>query len=256
MIDLLKQHFETLTAGYLIGEKDYDANIKLKIDHSYRVAQLSQSISSQEPKYGFDNELAYVAGLLHDVGRFEQYKKYRSFTDSKTENHGELGYKYLKNTDILYNTMPGVWREIVLNVAKTHNALRVSKELNSVCKRYVKLVRDADKIDVLDLFIKLFNQDSITPCLVHNLPITNDYSQKVAYKVIENKPVLGTELKTVTDFKLMLLCWFKDLNYSSSARVLIDMDLHTRLRETFPEDELIEKVYLAAIGSLQRKFSI
>jgi HD superfamily phosphodiesterase len=32
-----------------------------------------------------------AAALLHDIGRFEQYRRYQAFVDSKSENHAALG---------------------------------------------------------------------------------------------------------------------------------------------------------------------
>ncbi len=256
MIDLIKQQFETLTAKYLKNEPDYDININLKIEHSIRVAELTEKIATLETRFNFDPELAYTAGLLHDIGRFEQYRRYASFNDRLSANHGELGYEMLKDSDMLVNTMPLVWREIVLAVTRTHNALKVPRDLNIVSREYVNLVRDADKIDVIRLFLKLFNEKKITECLVHKLPITDDYTEKLAHKLIKNKPILGKELKTVTDFKLLLLSWLKDINYSSSARIMIDEKLGHEIKNTLPKDQLIEDAYQAVLGSLKRKFSL
>ena len=38
-----------------------------------------------------DKELAKIIGLYHDIGRFEQDKRYDSFNDKKTFDHGDYG---------------------------------------------------------------------------------------------------------------------------------------------------------------------
>ena len=40
-------------------------------------------------------ELAELIGLLHDIGRFEQIKRYNTFIDKNSINHGQLGVKIL-----------------------------------------------------------------------------------------------------------------------------------------------------------------
>ena len=62
--------FQEYTTHYDVS----DEKVKLKIDHTYRVCGLCQQIAVQS---GFDEneiELAWLTGLLHDVGRFEQLK--------------------------------------------------------------------------------------------------------------------------------------------------------------------------------------
>ena len=72
--------FQEYTAYY---DKS-DEKIKLKINHSYRVCGLCQQIAVQS---GFDEnevELAWLMGLLHDIGRFEQLRRYGTFIDAQS----------------------------------------------------------------------------------------------------------------------------------------------------------------------------
>lgn len=78
--------------------KEYDINnpkIKTKISHIQRVVVMSRKIA-QDLKLDEENtELAELIGLLHDIGRFEQVKRYNTFVDRISVNHGELGVKIL-----------------------------------------------------------------------------------------------------------------------------------------------------------------
>ena len=40
--------------------------------------------------------IAEAVALLHDVGRFEQYKRYGTFNDRKSVNHAALGVEIMK----------------------------------------------------------------------------------------------------------------------------------------------------------------
>ena len=66
-----------------------DEKIKLKIDHTYRVAELCERIAKAEQ-------------MVHDVGRFEQLRRYGTFSDADSIDHAALG------ADILFG---GVLRE-------------------------------------------------------------------------------------------------------------------------------------------------
>ena len=78
-------------ADYVKNYDVTDEKIKLKIDHTYRVCSLCRQIAAQS---GFDEneiEIAWLTGLLHDVGRFEQLRRYGTFVDAKSIDHAEFG---------------------------------------------------------------------------------------------------------------------------------------------------------------------
>ena len=62
--------------------KDYDQNndkVKLKIVHTYGVVRQAEEISRRKKLCPEDIELAKIIALLHDIGRFEQLKRFDSF---------------------------------------------------------------------------------------------------------------------------------------------------------------------------------
>lgn len=62
--------------------KKYDLNdfkIKLKLSHSIRVEQYAKQIAQSIELNDEDVEIATMIGLFHDVGRFEQIKRYNTF---------------------------------------------------------------------------------------------------------------------------------------------------------------------------------
>ena len=54
---------------YVSAYNPSDPKIRLKIDHTYRVAGLCGKIAAS---VGADADLAWLCGMLHDIGRFEQ----------------------------------------------------------------------------------------------------------------------------------------------------------------------------------------
>ena len=60
----------------------YDATntrIAYKIGHTYRVVDLAERIARDLKLESEDVELAKMIGLLHDIGRFEQVRRYDTF---------------------------------------------------------------------------------------------------------------------------------------------------------------------------------
>ena len=244
----IQKAFKEFTNSYYMQNEEYDINIKLKFDHSQRVAILGENIARSES--GFDSNTAYIASLLHDVGRFEQYRIYKSFNDSVSDNHGELGYRTLLSEHRLLDLIPESMQELVLACVRYHNAFEVPEELSDETKRYLHLVRDADKIDIIGLFINLIVEDELTECLVHKLPITDRYTDAVAEKLINGEMIRSGELQTATDLKLMLLSWFNDFEYQKGIEILKEMKLPERLRSTLPNDNVIDEVYKSVVGRI------
>ena len=83
----------------------YDSSrdmIRLKIEHTYRVCGLCQQIAKSLDLPEEEVDVAWLTGLLHDVGRFEQLRRYGTFSDADSIDHAALG------ADILFG---GVLRE-------------------------------------------------------------------------------------------------------------------------------------------------
>lgn len=64
--------------------------IQLKIIHTYGVVEAARQITERMKLSGEDRELAQLIALLHDIGRFEQLKRYDSF-QPETMNHAAFG---------------------------------------------------------------------------------------------------------------------------------------------------------------------
>lgn len=79
--------FSDYTAAYDAS----DSKIKLKIDHTYRVAALCERIAKSERMSQEDADLAWLLGMLHDIGRFEQLRKFGTFNDAESVDHAKLG---------------------------------------------------------------------------------------------------------------------------------------------------------------------
>ena len=79
----LIQQFEVFVSQYDLS----DSRVLLKKEHSYRVAENCERLAK---KLNLDVEFAYAMGILHDIGRFEQLKRYHTFHDAKSCNHAFL----------------------------------------------------------------------------------------------------------------------------------------------------------------------
>lgn len=170
----VKNVFKKYTDNYNTS----DEKIKLKVDHTYRVAALSERIARSLGLGDDDTNLAWLIGMLHDIGRFEQLKNYGTFSDAESIDHAHYGVellfedgliekfasenaakdlkgtKDLKETAVKSENKEKETKEISeLDILRTaiwnHSAYRVEEGLTDRVKMFCNIIRDADKIDIL-----------------------------------------------------------------------------------------------------------
>ena len=87
----LKKSFD----AYVSAFDRTDERISLKIDHTFCVAENSDSISASLGLSSAEKDVAWAIAMLHDIGRFEQVAASHSFIDSPSNDHAEAGVQFL-----------------------------------------------------------------------------------------------------------------------------------------------------------------
>ena len=117
MIDNALEEFKNYTKNYL----EYGKMIDLKINHTNRVVSLCGKIARSINLSKKEVDISKLIGLLHDIGRFEQYKKYKTFNDKKSVDHADLGVEVLRKDDYLRKYIIDTkYDKIMLNSIKYH----------------------------------------------------------------------------------------------------------------------------------------
>ncbi|MBI5641541.1 MAG: HD domain-containing protein [Nitrospirae bacterium] len=241
-LTLFKAWFSDFSRSYYSANEEDQKNISLKVDHTSRVCSLIKTIA-QEQSLG-ENEilLAETAALFHDLGRFPQYARYKTFRDAVSINHGRLGAETLSGEGIL-GSLPENEQEIIINAVKFHNAFSLP-DMNDAVTFILKLVRDADKLDIWRIFLGFFemSEDERPSEAGLGLPDEPGYSMEVLSCICEKRTASLKSLKTLNDFKLLQLSWVYDLNYNTSVRLLLENDYIGRISSLLPQTEDIAKV--------------
>ena len=205
---------------------NYDLNndmIKYKYNHSYRVMHQAEEICRSLDMDNVERDLASFIGLTHDIARFKQWTEYQTFDDNKSFDHGEEGVKILFDEGLInkfdqnkddYNVI----KKAIIN----HNKYKIESGLNERELLHSKIIRDADKIDILYAFstnrlLELDEDDS-------------EISDEVREEFFLHKPVLHKYRKTKNDKLVSLMSLVFDLNYDYS-------------KERVYREKYIDKIY-------------
>jgi len=213
MIDLIKakETFEKYSSKYdLTSEK-----INRKIKHTYRTSDISNMIAKGINLDEEDIELATLIGLLHDIGRFEQCKRYETFSDQDSLDHGELGVKVLLENNLIRDFIEETtYDNIIIKAIFNHNKYKMQEGLEGKELLHSKIIRDADKLD--DLYLGTTS--------VHNYDENELISDIVFNNFLNNECIVYNSCNTNIDKRLTYLGWIYDINFEFSLKYIKEKD--------------------------------
>ncbi len=210
-------------------------NYLLKEIHTYAVGENALLIAGGLGLNRREIALAGIIGLLHDVGRFPQYRDYRTFRDSQSKNHAVLGAKVLLDGHALCG-LPKQDRDLVVHAVTLHNVFTLPRGLAQRTLLHSRIIRDADKLDLWRIFIELLAlPEAERPSAAGlGLPEGAGYSPEVLPALEQRHMIRLSQLRTLNDFKLLQLAWIYDLNFLPSFRIVRDRNIIGHLAATLP----------------------
>ncbi len=215
----LRHWFSSYVAGFYTGEAELDRVYALKKNHTARVCMTVRRLGKALKLSPGKLLLAEAAGLLHDVGRFPQYSRYRTFRGRDSENHGRLGLRVINRHGLLSVFSPAERRQIAQAVAY-HNAAHLPPLADATALFLLKLLRDADKLDIWKLVIGHYSGRGRTPAAVTEFELSgNGLCSPAVLAALHGGRVVSIDaVRSVCDVKLLYISWVFDLNFPVSFR--------------------------------------
>lgn len=224
--------------------KNYDienSKIKLKIAHIERTSKVAKKMAESLNLSDEDIKLAELIGLLHDIGRFEQVRKYNTFVDHLSENHAKIGVDILFKDGLIRRFIEDdkydkIIELAIINHNKDKNML--SKDLSPKEELHVKLIRDSDKVDIIYLSTfddqkTLWDSDDLNKETI---------SDEIYKEFVEDHNIIYINRKTNAD---KLICHFAfafDFNFDYGLKYIDENKYYDKLYNRFNfEDEKTRK---------------
>jgi len=250
----LKAWFEDYIRQFYSDDPIVQENMDLKAEHSRRVCEAIMDIGGSLDVSREDLCIAEASGLLHDIGRFEQYRRYRTFADYKSEDHAVLGVKVIKTNRVL-DSLDLATAHIILRVVEYHNraALPVGEEER--CLFFLKLLRDADKADIWRVVTEYYRhaETNRNRSIELDLPDLDRVSTPVYEALMSGESVRMDDLQTLHDFKLLQIGWIYDVNFCRTFQIVQEKRYLETIRNALPqESSCIKEVYERARAHLYR----
>lgn len=242
-----------------------DPKIALKAYHTKRVAALADRIARSLSLPEADVDLAWLSGMLHDVGRFEQIRRFGTFSDAASVSHAKLSGDILfteghirdylperngqdtegviagtrsgdKDADIdthiatskdrCSGTTDSDLRTLELAV-RLHSDFALPEALTERERMFAQILRDADKIDI-------YRVQHDTPLEdIYNLPEESFYTDPVSPVVLEDalsgRNVLRAHRKTAVDYLIGHISLIYGIVYEESLKIVLEQGYFRQL---------------------------
>jgi hypothetical protein len=233
--------FQRYADRFLGGSQADVSHILLKRDHSLRVLDNARIIVGS---LGLDPDMArlcLLGALFHDVGRFLQYQRHKTFHDGNSENHGLLGCRVIRQEGLL-DGADRRERGLVRCIVAVHNRRFLPPGLGADLRLAADVVRDADKLDIMRVMLEHFTPqgetDPVVTLSVKDHP--DNYSSVIYDQVMNREQANYKDMVWVNDFKLLLCSWACSLCFPASRGLLRERGYMDELFGLLPDTPAID----------------
>lgn len=234
MIDIQKAKQELVNHVHKLAIDN--PRVEMKVEHTMRVAENCKKIAIDLKLTGDEIQLAELIGILHDIGRFEQYRIFNKHTSSitldnnKKFDHGEAGVEVLKKDNYIRKYIEeNIYDDIIYTAIYEHNKYELPKNLSKETDLFCKIIKDADKLDIFYEAICAYWQDS--------QKIQEIEEGKLSEKMLENfyeyKLADNRNRVSEADQILRFTSFVFDMNFPYSFEVLKENDFINKMIDRF-----------------------
>lgn len=231
--------------------------VQVKIDHTFRVSENCKKIATYLKLTEEQIQLAQLIGILHDIGRFEQYKIYNKNTNSiKLNNsikfnHGKAGVEVLKKNQYIRKYIKDdKYDNIILTAIYEHNRYELSKNLSEEKSLFCKIIKDADKLDLIYEAIYVYWQEKEQIEMIE----LGELSPKMLEDFFSQRLSNNKNRISETDQILRFCSFIYDINFDYSFKELKESDNINKMIDRFNYQISETKLEMMKIKEIVNKY--
>ena len=187
-----------------------------------------------------DNMIVKVGCSKNINKRFEQIKRYHTFVDKNSVNHGELGVKILLEEGLIREFIEDTkFDEIIKISILNHNKTTIQEGLSQREQLHAKIIRDADKTDILYLLTFEDKQAAWEKEDLSDDKITDE----IYREFMEDKKIDYAKKETSADILVSHFAYVYDLNFKETYKIIKENNYYDEIykRFVFNDKETMEK---------------
>lgn len=229
-----------------IEEKD---NYQLKYEHTMRVRDNIVNLSNRLNFTQHEKSISEIIGLLHDIGRFKQYRFFNSFSDSITGSHATHSVEMIQEYQLL-NGLTDDDAKLIELAIEYHNHFLVPEVAKGNLYRFSTLIRDADK---LDAFYLETLEGEVRKYNLGDLSDEWNYSDEVIEDLMNLRQVDFSNFKYKYDRRLGILGLIFNLEYIESLQYVRDYKYIERLIDGIPISDKLQEIKSRCLNYIDRR---
>ena len=223
-----KQKFET----YLESYDHSNDKVRLKIIHTYGVVHDMSEICHRMHLTEEDTELARIIALLHDIGRFEQLKRFDSF-EPTTMDHAAYGVKVLFEEGMIRQFVPeDTWDDIIKTSIAHHSDFCLEGITDPRTLLHARLIRDTDKLD--NCRVKLKDDLQIFMGASAEEIGAQEITPVVYDTIFKNQCIYSPDRVTKMDYWVSYVAYFSDIYFRASLDIIQEHNYLNRIIDRIP----------------------
>jgi len=258
-LEKLKIWFYDYVKSFYGDDAYVNANLKRKEDHTRRICGEMLYLAKELGLDESQSRLAEAIALLHDVGRFSQFVKYRTYNDAKSTNHSLIALDEIRKANVL-DGLDASEREIIGKSILWHGEKELPADLDGQLLRYAKMIRDADKVDIFYTVTSFYVDYAKNPDKVRLIEIEvedrpGEYTRAIVEQILRQENIDYRDLNTWNDMKLLQLAWVYDINFVPMLKRIKQRKYVETILEYLPNDEQIAKVREKITGYIEQRIA-
>ncbi|MFA6599834.1 MAG: HD domain-containing protein [Candidatus Omnitrophota bacterium] len=219
----------------------------IKHEHCLRVSRESSELSRDLGWSGEAVLTAEILGLLHDVGRFSQLAEYGTFVDRDSVDHAQRGLEVLEEEKVM-EVLFAQDREVLAEGIRWHNKKAVPGSLPAEAARFVRLVRDADKLDGFRILSAALADpaDPLYREIFCGKTLQGKADPGLVEQILRGQMISYADTHCLADYLLLQIGWIFDIHYDVSMRRVLERGIPENFPAYLPGDKGMEAAARAA----------
>lgn len=255
--ELLKEcrlEFEEYFQSLIIDSPENQHKVEEIRAHSLRVVGNALMLAKVVLQTDEDHRIVELSALFHDLGKATMIVQGIESPINIQRDHASISSKLIQQMDF-YLKLPTDVQLIILKSIEGHNKLKLPKLDNEQQTLFARLLRDADKLDIFESSYRFFKEKvGVQPIMTFDLINSIEVSEKIIKSIVAGKTATVEDMKTMNDYKLLLLSMAFDLNFKFTFRIMSEKQYIQKIYETLPKRDQIIDVYRGIKLFVENKF--
>jgi hypothetical protein len=238
----LRSEFKEYLKPFISAQYKDDIHVLRNIIHTEKVVEniliLADSLELSES----EKNAAEAIALFHDIGRF--WLILQDQTEAAKYDHARASIQYLM-TNHSFVSLDESIKNNFIEIIQNHHLPEIQKKDNDAVYFFLRLLRDADKLDIWRATTDNVVDSKKRLNLNRELGLSEKpvITESFCRNILEGGLGDRTEVITFSDFLIYQMSWVFDLNFRKSFQLLNQRQYMRYYYDVLPKNDIVIEIY-------------